>query len=116
MWLTSFIAYPLLCQFQGDIVKEEVDFYQAAYGPGNPPEQPGADTPERFPVQRRNPWYLIAVACLVAILGIAGWSWLQGVDATAHLDTFQVLIVVPTVLYFIAATLWMKKRRAPRTR
>lgn len=116
VWLTSFIAYPLLCCFQGDIAKEEIDFYQAAYGPRNPPEQPGADTPERFPVQRRNPWYLIAVACLVAILGIAGWSWFQGVDATAHLDTFQVLIVVPTVLYFIAATLWMKKRRAPRTR
>lgn len=114
VWLTSFIAYPLLCHFQGDIVKEEIDFYQQAYGPLNPAGQPGEDSPDRLPVRRLDPWYFISVACLVIILGIAGWSWLQGVDATAHLDTFQLLIVVPTVLYFIAATLWMKKRRVPR--
>lgn len=114
VWLASFIAYPLLCHFQGDIVKEEIDFYQQAYGPLNPAGQPSNDAPARLPVRRLDPWYFISVACLVVILSMAGWSWFQGVDATAHLDTFQLLIVVPTVLYFIAATLWMKKRRAPR--
>ena len=114
VWLTSFIVYPLLCRFQEGVAEENIDFYYEAYGPANPTAPGEVDRSAQPPVRRLDPWYFMAVACLVVILGIAGWSWWQGVDASAHLDAFQLLIVVPTVLYFVAATLWMKNRRVSR--
>ncbi|WP_040461023.1 purine-cytosine permease family protein [Vreelandella stevensii] len=115
VWITSFIAYPLLCRLQTGMVEDSIDFYHEAYGPTNP-SAPGSDkAASHLAVRRRDPWYFISVACLVVILGMAGWSWWQGVDATSHLDSFQVLIVVPTLVYFVAATVWMKRRRLPRS-
>nr|WP_267135205.1 hypothetical protein [Halomonas dongshanensis] len=113
VWFSSFFAYALLCRLAGAEREEQGDLLEAAYGPLNPPEAGEAITAHN-PVNRSNPWYLSALACLVVIVAMAGWSWRQGLDATAQLDTFQLFIIVPTVLYFIAATLWMKNRRRPQ--
>ena len=96
VWLVGFLSYPLLCRLAGAARGNDAsDPYEAAYGPvleRSPTETPPAGYQ---PVNRRSPWYAIAVACL---------------------DTFQSLIVLPTLLYFIAATAWMKGRRRPRPR
>ncbi|MGQ0332932.1 purine-cytosine permease family protein [Halomonas elongata] len=114
VWLVSFLAYPLLCRFAGVERENGIDHHHAAYGPVQPTEASGTAAGEHAPVHVRDPWYFTAVACLLVILGIAGWAWTSGEEAIAHLDTFQTLIVVPTLLYFLSATLWMKNRRKPR--
>lgn len=88
VWLTSFIAYPLLYRLQGVFSEKGIDFYQEAYGPLNPVSELKSETVEHRPVRRLDPWYFTAVACLAVILGMADWSWRQGIDATAHLDIF----------------------------
>lgn len=115
VWLVSFIVYPLLCRSAGGERERGIDLYEAAYGPALPQEVPGGDAGEHHPVRVLDPWYFTAVACLLAILGVAGWAWFNGADAIAHLGSFQLLIVLPTVVYFISASLWMKYRRKPRT-
>lgn len=114
-WLASFIAYPLLCKAAGVEREVGIDHYEAAYGPVQPAENPGTTQTEHVPVNIRSPWYVAAVACLLIILGTAGWAWTRGDEAIVHLDTFQILIVVPTVVYFISATLWMRNRRKLQT-
>lgn len=114
VWSVSFIVYPLLCRAMGVQREPGIDFYEEAYGPVHPPEVPGGGAEGHHPVRVLDPWYFTAVACLLAILGAAGWAWFNGVDALAHLGSFQALIVIPTVLYFVSATLWMKNRRKPR--
>ncbi|MFG6667620.1 purine-cytosine permease family protein [Halomonas sp. HNIBRBA4712] len=113
VWFSSLLIYPLLCRLFG-AEREEGDLYEKAYGAPNPVEPAGTAVAPQNPVRRRDPWYFAALACLVLILGMASWSWRAGLDATAQLDTFQLFIIVPTVGYFIAATLWMKKRRRPQ--
>lgn len=115
VWFSSFFAYPLLCRLHGASSEQGVDFYQEAYGPLNPPDQEGDDVPMHLPVHRRDPWYFTALGCLLVIVGSAGWAWFQGMDSSAYLSTFQLLIIVPTIIYFVAATLWMKNRRSPRS-
>lgn len=115
VWLVSLVAYPLLCRALGVERDASGDVYTEAYGPVHPPEVPGGEAEAHHPVRVLDPWYFTAVACLLVILGAAGWAWFNGADAVAHLDSFQWLIVVPTALYFASATLWMKNRRKPRT-
>lgn len=115
VWFSSFIAYPLLCRLNGATSEQGIDFYQEAYGPLNPPDQVGDDVATHMPVHRRDPWYFTALGCLVVIVGIGGWAWFQGMDSAGYLSGFQLFIIVPTVVYFVAATLWMKNRRAPRS-
>ncbi|MDW5378789.1 hypothetical protein R6258_17880 [Halomonas sp. HP20-15] len=116
VWLVSFLGYPLLCRLAGAAKGNDTrEPYEAAYGPvlkrGSTEPLPTGYQP----VNRRNPWYAIAVVCLLAILGIAAWGGVTD-NAVAHLETFQSLIILPTLLYFIAATMWMKGRRKPRSR
>ncbi|PSJ21633.1 hypothetical protein CVH10_12085 [Halomonas sp. ND22Bw] len=116
VWLVSFLAYPLLCRLAG-VERGSAcgaDLHHAAYGPVQPAEDSGTAVAEHAPVSIRDPWYFTAVACLLVILGVAGWAWIGDESAVAHLDTFQTLIVVPTALYFASATLWMRNRRKPR--
>ncbi|QTF91914.1 hypothetical protein [Halomonas sp. BM-2019] len=115
VWLVSVIAYPLLCRALGVQRETGIDYYAEAYGPVHPPEVPGGEAEEQRPVRVLDPWYFTAVACLLVILGAAGWAWFNGADAVAHLGSFQTLIVIPTALYFLSATLWMKNRRKPKT-
>lgn len=114
VWLASFIAYPLLCRAAGVKRESGIDYHHEAYGPIEPADTAAEEATAHNPVNMRDPWYFTAVACLLIILGVAGWAWFEGSNAIGHLDTFQTLIVVPTALYFASATLWMRKRRQPR--
>lgn len=113
VWLTSLIGYPLICFLMGVRRESKGDLHLAAYGPVNPEEIAGDKPPATVPVQRRNPWYYLALACLVVILAISVASYLSH-RPLEFLDTFRWLIIAPTVVYFIAATKWMKGRRRVR--
>ncbi|MDV6319843.1 hypothetical protein [Chromohalobacter sp. HP20-39] len=116
VWLVSFLGYPLLCHLAGAAEGNDArEPYEAAYGPVLKHDSKEAPPTGYQPVNRRNPWYAIAVVCLIAILGIAGWGAITD-SPVEHLDIFQHLIIIPTLLYFIAATVWMKSRRKPRSR
>ncbi|MGQ7244643.1 purine-cytosine permease family protein [Salinicola sp. V024] len=115
VWFVSFLGYPLMCRLAGAARRNDTsDPYEAAYGPVL--EYGSTETAHAGyqPVNRRNPWYAIAVVCLVAILGLAVWGGINN-EGAARLDTFQALIILPTLLYFVAATVWMKSRRKPRS-
>lgn len=112
-WLASLVAYPLLCRATNVEKHHDGDVYLDAYGPVQPEETVGMSA-QQAPVNVRDPWYFIAIGCLLIILGAAGWAWLEEGGVIAHLEAFQNLIVIPTALYFLAATLWMRNRRKPR--
>ncbi|WP_232823920.1 hypothetical protein [Salinicola sp. CPA57] len=106
-WFAALLAYPALCRFYGVAREKNIDFYSSAYGAPMDQASPVNSAPRKH---LRNPWYLLALGCLVAILVAAGWAWSTR-DTTAHLDTFHSLIVLPTLIYFVAALLWMRTRR-----
>ncbi|TFH85673.1 hypothetical protein EQG41_15735 [Billgrantia azerbaijanica] len=115
VWLTSFVVYPLLCRAMGVKTEAGIDYHEAAYGPVDPPELPGATAQPHPPVNRRDPWYFLAFGCLMVILLASFWAWIGGgAGAIDYVETYQWLIVPLTGLYFVSATLWMKNRREPR--
>ncbi|MGQ7249369.1 purine-cytosine permease family protein [Halomonas sp. V046] len=109
VWALSFVAYPLLCRAFGADSAPGVDVYAQSYGPVEPPET-GVVT-EQPSVNVRHPGYVIAVACLVIILGLALMSWGDPATAVNHLGAFHWWVVAPTLAYFGAALWWMRQRR-----
>ncbi|MGQ7246469.1 purine-cytosine permease family protein [Halomonas sp. V046] len=111
VWLTAFIVYPVLCRVMGANTESGIDYYAEAYGPVDPPELPG-ESAEPNPPVRRDPWYFVALGCLVVILIAGLWSWMgDPAGAVDYVETFKMLVVPVTVVYFIAATLWIRNRR-----
>ncbi|MDN3522687.1 purine-cytosine permease family protein [Halomonas ramblicola] len=115
VWLTSFVVYPLLCRVMGVETESGIDYHEAAYGPVEPPELPGVTAQPHPPVNRRDPWYFLALACLVVILLASFWAWSgDGAGAIDYVETYKWLIVPLTGTYFVAATLWIRNRRQVR--
>jgi NCS1 family nucleobase:cation symporter-1 len=54
----------------------------------------------------------IAIGSLVVCAALAVWVYIKGPN---YLDTFQMWLVFPTILYFVAGTYWFTKKESAET-
>ncbi|WP_240349226.1 purine-cytosine permease family protein [Halomonas binhaiensis] len=112
VWGISFFLYPLLCRRSVARVEADIDHYAEAYGPVDPPELPGETPQPHPPVNRRDPLYWTAFACLLVMVLASFWAWLgESAAALQYVETYKWLLVPLTLLYFVTATIWIQRRR-----
>lgn len=110
VWCLALVLYSVLAWRMAPVHDDREDPWTRAYGPVEAPRE--LEEPEQSaPPQRPANWLLyISLACLIAILAAAFTVMLAPGPVTDAVDRFRLLIIVPTVLYFITAAGWLARR------
>lgn len=116
-WLVSGVLYTIVAAFAGARAPAPAGTRPAAARPNAAPARPAHSAPA---TPRQRLCAAVAAAALVASLAIAIWVFVAGADVYAdRLALAKTLLAWGTLLYFVAAGLWIalapRPAAAPRT-